>query len=69
MASIIYIDAPVGAGFSYVRNSGKLTVSDSKAGYEIHMFARKVPNVYICILNLYALSIHTYIKISISSKI
>lgn len=41
MASIIYIDAPVGAGFSYVRNSGKLTVSDSKAGYEIHMFARK----------------------------
>lgn len=39
-ASIIFTDAPVGTGFSYSK-SEELTISDSKAASQIHMFIRK----------------------------
>ncbi|XP_075493760.1 serine carboxypeptidase-like 7 [Primulina tabacum] len=40
-ASIIFIDAPVGTGFSYINTSQVYTSSDTKSTWDYYMFLRK----------------------------
>ncbi|KZV38052.1 serine carboxypeptidase [Dorcoceras hygrometricum] len=41
IASIIFIDAPVGTGFSYINTSQVYTSSDTKSTSDYHLFLRK----------------------------
>ena len=52
MANIIFIDAPVGAGFSYATTSEGYYTSDTKSAQQSYTFLRKVTN-----LSLYCLSV------------
>jgi hypothetical protein len=42
VASIIFIDAPVGAGFSYAKTSEGYYTSDTKSALQTYTFLRKV---------------------------
>ncbi|KAI4296375.1 hypothetical protein L6164_036338 [Bauhinia variegata] len=44
-ASIIFIDAPVGTGFSYATNSEGYQLSDSISAWQTHKFLRKLNNL------------------------
>lgn len=48
MSSIIFLDSPVGTGFSYSTSKQGLKTSDTKSSVDAHTFLRKV-YVYIYI--------------------
>ncbi|THG09930.1 hypothetical protein TEA_021005 [Camellia sinensis var. sinensis] len=45
VANIIFIDQPVGTGFSYARTSAGYNTSDTKSVAQIYSFLRKVANI------------------------
>ena len=59
VANMIFLDAPVGSGFSYAKNWEGYNISDTSSVAEIYEFLRKVIQNYILItlLNLVKLEL------------
>ena len=55
MANIIFIDAPVGAGFSYATTSEGYYTSDTKSAQQSYIFLRKVTNLSLLLLSVFIL--------------
>ena len=47
VANIIFVDTPVGSGFSYAKTSEGYYISDTLAAAELYEFLRKVIKNYI----------------------
>ena len=47
VANIIFVDAPVGTGFSYAKSSEAYNISDTLAVAELYEFLQKVIKNYI----------------------
>ena len=47
VANIIFVDAPVGTGFSYAKSSEGYNISDTLAAAELYEFLLKVIKNYI----------------------
>lgn len=41
-ASIIFVDAPVGSGYSYSTNASDYSITDLESANQSHVFIRKV---------------------------
>lgn len=50
IASIIFVDAPVGTGFSYSTTQSGYYSSDTQSAKDIYKFLRKVSAANYCVL-------------------